>query len=90
MDDLGFDPVVAGDLAAGAGLQPGEAVFGADLGQEVLRATLLRTLPTLTAPAPSVPVEQTGPRTLEIPESSFALLSSADRVGVCNLDGECR
>ncbi|MGW5239329.1 NADPH-dependent F420 reductase [Monashia sp. NPDC004114] len=42
VDDLGFDPVVAGPLADGIRLEPGAEAFGANLGAEQLRAVLGR------------------------------------------------
>ncbi|GAA5204642.1 NAD(P)-binding domain-containing protein [Microbacterium jejuense] len=42
VDDLGFDPVVAGDLAAGIMLEPGAEAFGADVDAAELRAMLDR------------------------------------------------
>lgn len=42
VDDLGFDVVVAGSLAAGIMLQPGGEVFGADVDTAELRAMLDR------------------------------------------------
>jgi len=42
VDDLGFDPVVAGPLAAGVMLEPGGEVFGADVDAAELRAMLAR------------------------------------------------
>ena len=42
VDDLGFDPVVAGDLAAGIMLEPGAEAFGADVDAGELRAMLDR------------------------------------------------
>jgi predicted dinucleotide-binding enzyme len=42
VDDLGFDPVVAGDLAAGIMLEPGAEAFGADVDAAELRAMLER------------------------------------------------
>lgn len=42
VDDLGFDPVVAGDLASGIMLEPGAEAFGADVGAAELRAMLQR------------------------------------------------
>ena len=32
VDDLGFDPVLAGDLSSGAAFEPGTEVFGANVG----------------------------------------------------------
>ncbi|GAB6856530.1 NADPH-dependent F420 reductase [Microbacterium xylanilyticum] len=42
VDDLGFDPVVAGDLASGIMLEPGSEAFGADVDAAELRAMLER------------------------------------------------
>jgi len=42
VDDLGFDPVIAGDLAAGIMLEPGAEAFGADVDADELRAMLER------------------------------------------------
>ena len=42
VDDLGFDPVIAGPLAAGVMLEPGGEVFGADVDAAELRAMLAR------------------------------------------------
>jgi predicted dinucleotide-binding enzyme len=42
VDDLGFDPVVAGPLAAGIMLEPGAEAFGADVDAAELRAMLDR------------------------------------------------
>jgi hypothetical protein len=42
VDDLGFDPVVAGGLAAGIMLEPGAEAFGADVAAAELRAMLER------------------------------------------------
>jgi len=44
IDDLGFDPVLAGSLAASTSLQPGSAIFGADLDQLELRHALTGAL----------------------------------------------
>jgi predicted dinucleotide-binding enzyme len=40
VDALGFDPVIAGPLAAGIMLEPGSEAFGADVGTEELRGML--------------------------------------------------
>lgn len=40
IDSLGFDPLVIGDLDAGAVLEPGHPAFGADLPLEKLRQTI--------------------------------------------------
>jgi 8-hydroxy-5-deazaflavin:NADPH oxidoreductase len=40
VDALGFDPVIVGQLDAGAALQPGSAAFGADLGSRALQTVL--------------------------------------------------
>ncbi|MFJ8111719.1 NADPH-dependent F420 reductase [Streptomyces sp. NPDC096132] len=42
VDDLGFDPVVAGPLVAGVRLEPGTEPFGANVEAEELRAMLHR------------------------------------------------
>ncbi|WP_320668713.1 NADPH-dependent F420 reductase [Patulibacter defluvii] len=42
VDELGFDPVVAGGLAAGVRLEPGSEPFGADVPADELRAMLDR------------------------------------------------
>ncbi|WP_309066801.1 NADPH-dependent F420 reductase [Microbacterium sp.] len=42
VDDLGFDPVVAGPLASGIMLEPGAEAFGADVDAAELRAMLDR------------------------------------------------
>lgn len=42
VDDLGFDPVVAGPLSAGIMLEPGAEAFGADVDADELRAMLDR------------------------------------------------
>lgn len=42
VDDLGFDPVVAGGLAEGIRLEPGAEAFGADVDAEDLQAMLDR------------------------------------------------
>ncbi|WP_258133229.1 NADPH-dependent F420 reductase [Microbacterium sp. MYb64] len=42
VDDLGFDPVVAGGLASGIMLEPGAEAFGADVDAAELRAMLQR------------------------------------------------
>ncbi len=45
VDALGFDPVVAGDLAAGVALEPGSEAFGANVGREEL-ARMVERFPT--------------------------------------------
>ncbi|MFS2241723.1 NADPH-dependent F420 reductase [Microbacterium sp. OR16] len=40
VDDLGFDPVIAGPLASGIMLEPGADAFGADVGADELREML--------------------------------------------------
>lgn len=40
IDDLGFDPVIAGSLASGIMLEPGADAFGADVGADELREML--------------------------------------------------
>ncbi|MCR2764515.1 NAD(P)-binding domain-containing protein [Microbacterium sp. zg.B48] len=56
VDDLGFDPVVAGPLAAGVVLQPGNPTFGADLPAEDLHSLIeatsatVRSRPLITRP----------------------------------------
>ncbi|GAA2888342.1 NAD(P)-binding domain-containing protein [Microbacterium esteraromaticum] len=40
VDDLGFDPVIAGSLASGIMLEPGADAFGADVGADELREML--------------------------------------------------
>ncbi|MET3923108.1 NAD(P)-binding domain-containing protein [Arthrobacter sp. UYEF20] len=47
IDDLGFESVIAGSLAASAPLQPGSEIFGADLTPPEMRRAL--TLPAKTA-----------------------------------------
>jgi len=42
VDDLGFDPVIAGDLASGMMLEPGAEAFGADVDAAELQAMLAR------------------------------------------------
>ncbi|WP_151484554.1 NADPH-dependent F420 reductase [Streptomyces albicerus] len=42
VDDLGFDPVVAGPLGSGVRLEPGTEPFGANVDAEELRAMLSR------------------------------------------------
>ncbi|WP_030674694.1 NADPH-dependent F420 reductase [Streptomyces cellulosae] len=42
VDDLGFDPVVAGPLSSGVRLEPGAEPFGANVDAEELRAMLRR------------------------------------------------
>ncbi|WJL96641.1 NAD(P)-binding domain-containing protein [Microbacterium sp. ET2] len=44
VDALGFDPIVAGPLAAGVVLQPGNPTFGADLPREDLQALIDATV----------------------------------------------
>jgi predicted dinucleotide-binding enzyme len=43
IDSLGFDPVDLGALAAGAVLQPGRELFGANLGADEIRAVVEQT-----------------------------------------------
>ncbi len=45
VDDLGFDPVVVGDLAAGVALEPGTEAFGADVDSAAL-AGMVERFPT--------------------------------------------
>jgi predicted dinucleotide-binding enzyme len=40
VDDLGFDPVPVGDLAASLALQPGSPIFGANLDRDALLAAI--------------------------------------------------
>ena len=42
VDDLGFDPVLAGDLSSGAAFEPGTEVFGADVGRAELERMVER------------------------------------------------
>jgi predicted dinucleotide-binding enzyme len=42
VDDLGFDPVVAGPLAEGVRMEPGTELFGANAGAPEVRAMLDR------------------------------------------------
>jgi predicted dinucleotide-binding enzyme len=50
VDALGFDPVVAGDLAAGVAFEPGTEVFGANVGRDAL-ARLIDRVPARRASA---------------------------------------
>ena len=44
-DDLGFDPVIIGDLTAGKYLEPGQPLFGASLGANEIRRTIQAQIP---------------------------------------------
>jgi hypothetical protein len=48
VDALGFDPVVAGPLSAGALMQPGTALFGANFDAASVRAALASSSPEMS------------------------------------------
>ncbi|MFE3289999.1 NADPH-dependent F420 reductase [Rhodococcus sp. NPDC059234] len=78
VDDLGFDPVVAGPLAEGVRLEPGAELFGANLPAPEVRAALDRFPDTehgrFIAHARSANAPRTGP-------ARVAGLGLADAVG---------
>jgi len=53
VDDLGFDPVIAGPLSDGALLQPGNPTFGADVPSAELRVLLDAAAAARPVPAPA-------------------------------------